>query len=67
MAHLTPFDANVITRLAGLGGIEATPVRELAIEVGETEVRIRRAKERAVSKIRRFLIATRHPALCKRN
>jgi DNA-directed RNA polymerase specialized sigma24 family protein len=67
MQRLTPLEAEVVSRLAGLGGTEAMSVRKLGAALGRKEVEITRAKERAVSKIRRHLIVTRHPALHERN
>ena len=66
IALLTPIEATVVTRIAGLDGVEATTVGELA-SAGLTETDVRRVKERAMMKIRKHLRATRNPFFIGRN
>lgn len=67
LERVSLFEAEAVTRLAGFGGREATTVKELALEVGRTEVEVRRAKDRAMLKIRQHLAATGNPFFAERN
>ncbi len=67
MERLDPFDAHIVARLAGLGGVEAKTLQELATEVGREESEVRRADRRARLKIRKYLSSTRHAPFPERN
>ena len=58
MQRLAPIEAEVITTLTGLDGIEVTSVRQLASEVGREPTEVQRIKDRAVHKDRKHLIAS---------
>ena len=61
-ATLTPFEASVLGRLAGLWGRTPQTVWQMAWETGHDQGDIRRAKSRAFAKVRRHLLSIRHPA-----
>ena len=66
LSRLTPIESEVITRSAGLG-VEAVTTSELALAVGRTEKEVRRAKERAMAKVRKRLAETGNPFYVNRN
>jgi hypothetical protein len=58
---LTPFESLVLGRLMGLWGRPAASVWRISWETGRDQEEVRRAKERAVLKIRKHLRAIKHP------
>lgn len=55
MTALTPLEANVVSRVYGLGGRSPAPEWFVAFECQIEESEVRRAKERATKKIRKHL------------
>lgn len=61
MQTLTSFEAMVIGRTSGLWGQPEASVHRISWETGIQQIEIRRAKERANAKVRRYLLAIGHP------
>lgn len=59
---LPPFEALVMGRLSGLWGKPKQSTWEIAWHTGREESEVRRAKSRAILRIRRHLISISHPA-----
>lgn len=59
--RLSPFEALVVGRLSGLWGRPASSVWLISWETGRGQEEVRRAKDRAVLKIRKHLTAIKHP------
>lgn len=65
--NLTPFEAKVMGLLCGLWGNPSLSVFWIAWHEKKDPSEVRRAKDRAVSKIRKHLASIKHPALKNRD